>query len=130
MKTFGSKGRYKLEFENAETLMLSEVHTLLEYRKSQNESEEEEQELSETFLKTLAYTQRFSKFKNRETITAVRQLLMSKRLHKFELATLANLCPDSPEEASSLIPSLLGRFQEEDLRQILDDITTKRSFQY
>ena len=43
------------------------------YRKQQNESAEEEQELSEVFMKTLNYTSRFSKFKNRETITAVRR---------------------------------------------------------
>lgn len=42
-------------------------------RKQQNESAEEEQELSEVFIKTLGYTGRFSKFKNRETISAVRR---------------------------------------------------------
>ena len=35
---------------------------------------------------------------------------MGKKLHKFELAALANLCPESPEEARSLIPSLEGRY--------------------
>lgn len=120
------------EFENAETLLISEVHMLLDHRKVQNESAEDEQELSEVFMKTLNYTQRFSKFKNRETIAAIRRfisfqsfqlvcvcasldfvysftgsplsLLMQKKLHKFELAALANLCPESPEEAKSLIP--------------------------
>ena len=29
---------------------------------------------------------------------------MQKKLHKFELAALANLCPDSAEEAKALIP--------------------------
>lgn len=29
---------------------------------------------------------------------------MQKKLHKFELAALSNLCPESPEEAKSLIP--------------------------
>lgn len=119
-----------LEFENAETLLISEVHMLLDHRKLQNESAEDEQELSEVFMKTLNYTQRFSKFKNRETIAAIRSLLMQKKLHKFELAALANLCPESPEEAKSLIPSLEGRFEDEELRQILEDIQTKRSFQY
>ena len=93
---------------------------------------------------------------------------MQKKLHKFELAALANLCPESPEEAKSLIPrlvqlalytlitaglifkfhfpfeivsqflfssflylnSLEGRFEDDELRQILEDIQTKRSFQY
>ena len=45
---------------------------LLEHRKSQNDSTDEEQELSDVFVKTLTYTQRFSRYKNRETIQAVR----------------------------------------------------------
>ncbi|KAF2976957.1 hypothetical protein EK904_008143 [Melospiza melodia maxima] len=89
-----------LKFETAETLLNSEVHMLLEHRKQQNESAEDEQELSE------------------------------KKLHKFELACLANLCPETAEEAKALIPSLEGRFEDEELQQILDDIQTKRSFQY
>ena len=55
--------------------MISEVHMLLDHRKLQNESAEDEQELSEVFMKTLNYTQRFSKFKNRETIAAIRRLV-------------------------------------------------------
>merc|ERR1712025_944193 len=113
------------EFENAETLLISEVHMLLEHRK-----QEDEQELSEVFMKTLNYTQRFAKFRNRETIASIRSLLMGKKLHKFELAALANLCPESPEEARSLIPSLEGRFADEELAGLLEDIQTKRSFQY
>lgn len=60
------------EFEQAETLLNSEVRMLLEHRKQQNESQEEEQELSEVFMKTLNYTERFSRFKNRETIADIR----------------------------------------------------------
>lgn len=122
--------QFPKEFENGETLLISEVHMLLEHRKAQNESAEEEQEFSEVFVKTLSYTNRFRKFKNKDTIAAVRNLLMQKKLHKFELASLANLCPETPEEAKALLPSLEGRFEDEELRQILEDIQTKRSLQY
>ncbi|KAG5836929.1 DNA-directed RNA polymerase II subunit RPB4 [Anguilla rostrata] len=125
-----SQLNFPKEFENAETLLNSEVHMLLEHRKQQNESAEDEQELSEVFMKTLNYTARFSRFKNRETIASVRSLLLQKKLHKFELASLANLCPEAAEEAKALTPSLEGRFEDEELQQILDDIQTKRSFQY
>lgn len=125
-----SELQFPKEFENAESLLISEVNMLLEHRKTQNENAEEEQELSEVFTKTLNYCQRFSRIKNRETIAAVRNLLTQKKLHKFELAQLANLCPDNPEEAKALIPSLEGRFEDDDLRQILEDIHTQRSFQY
>ena len=42
------------EFENAETLLISEVHMLLEHRKQQNEQAEDEQELSEVFMDTFS----------------------------------------------------------------------------
>ncbi|XP_043262682.1 transcriptional adapter 2A isoform X3 [Colletes latitarsis] len=122
--------QFPKEFENAETLLISEVSMLLEHRKAQNESAEEEQEFSEVFMKSLTYTNRFRRFKNKETIAAVRSLLIQKKLHKFELASLANLCPETPEEAKALIPSLEGRLEDEELRTILDDIQTKRSLQY
>ncbi|RWS24533.1 DNA-directed RNA polymerase II subunit RPB4-like protein [Leptotrombidium deliense] len=122
--------QFPKEFENAETLLISEVDMLLEHRQQQNESVEDEQELSEVFMKTKCYCSRFSRYKNRETISAIRSLLQSKKMHKFEFAQLANLCPETPEEAKALIPSLEGRFQDEELRQILEDIQTQRSFQY
>lgn len=31
-------------------------------------------------------------------------LLSKKKLHKYELASIANLCPETAEEAKSLIP--------------------------
>jgi len=117
------------EFANADTLLNSEVHMLLEHRKQSNENTEDEQELSEVFAKTLNYTQRFSRFKNRETIASVRSLLVQKKLHRFELAQIGNLIPESAEEAKGLIPSLEDRYCDEDLAQILEDIATKRSFQ-
>lgn len=64
---------YLPEFENAETLLISEVHMLLDHRKKQNESADEEQEFPEVFMKTYAYTDSFRKFKNKETIAAVRR---------------------------------------------------------
>lgn len=45
----------------------------MEYRRIQNEQKEEEQELPKVFLKTLEYCERFSRFKNKETIIAVRK---------------------------------------------------------
>ncbi|ESO03386.1 hypothetical protein HELRODRAFT_173679 [Helobdella robusta] len=48
------------EFENAETLLTSQVHMLPHSRKSQNKNSEHELDISNNFLKTLAYTERFS----------------------------------------------------------------------
>merc|ERR1712212_688240 len=122
----------EFESQDTKTLLISEVHILLEHRRQQNENAEEEQEFSEVFMKTLNYTHRFAKFKNMENIASIRTLLTNKKIHKFEMAAMANLCPEAPEEAKSLIPSLDtgGRFDDEDLASILDDIQTKKSFQY
>ena len=60
------------------------------YRKQQNESAEEEQELSEVFMKTLNYCQRFSRFKNRETIGAVRRYVFQYSVFRIVLAGRAS----------------------------------------
>lgn len=67
---------------------------------------------------------------NKKVSFSLSSLLMQKKLHKFELDALGNLCPEAPEEAKALILSLEGRFEDEELRQILDDIGTERSLQY
>ena len=94
-------------------------------------------------MKTLNYTQRFAKFKNTENISSIRSNINNakvdnrkdkkpepNKLHIFEIAALGNLCPETPEEAKSLIPSLQNDITDEALSSILDDIQTKRSFQY
>lgn len=104
---------------------------LLQHRIKQNETQEDEQEFSEVFTKTHNYTTRFSRFNNRDTIATVRNILTSKnKLHKFEIAQIANLAPETAEEAKGLIPSLEGRFTDEELGAMLDDIQTQRSIQY
>ncbi|XP_034021581.1 DNA-directed RNA polymerase II subunit RPB4 [Thalassophryne amazonica] len=97
------------EFENPETLLNSEVHMLLEHRKQQNESAEDEQELSEVFMKTLNYTARFSRFKNRETITAVRRSAASHSTGHKTYLTNAQFSPDIFSIAALLAVVTRGR---------------------
>lgn len=52
---------------------------LLEHRKTQQESQDDDTELSEVFTKTLEYCQTFSKYNSRETISAVRGYVKSIR---------------------------------------------------
>lgn len=121
----------RTDFETADALLVSEVKMLLEHRKIQYESQEDDgADQSQVFLKTLDYTQRFSKYNTKETIKAVRETLQTQKLHKFEIAVLANLCPATSEEARTLLPSLEGRFDDLELGEILDDIKTHISYQY
>ena len=98
--------QFPKEFENAETLLFSEVNLLLQHRIKTNETSEDEQEFSKVFTKTLNYTSRFSRFNNRDTINTMRTLLKLKKLHKYELAQIANLTLETPEEAKGLTFSL------------------------
>ncbi|XP_064384228.1 DNA-directed RNA polymerase II subunit Rpb4-like [Halichondria panicea] len=122
--------KFGKDFESADALLVSEVKMLLEHRKVQYETQEEDTDQSQVFLKTLEYTQRFSKYNSKETIKAVRETLQKQKLHKFEIAALANLCPATAEEARTLLPSLEGRFDELELGEILSDIKTHISYQY
>ena len=135
-------------------MMISEVLLLLEQRRQQTNSnsmsnlgiedddDDDETTLSEAFNDTVAYCERFSKFKTKEAIGAVRNLLFPKDqssgmaasnstsgLHKFEAALLANLCPEQAAEAKTLIPSLDSKLDDDECQKIIDEIQTYRSFQ-
>ena len=113
------------EFEASETLLISEVRLLLEDKKQRSEEADEDTEFNEVFNKTLSYCQTFSKYSTKENMQAVRQLLTmqpSQPLHKFELAQLGNLVPDSAEDARALIPSIQHKLTDEELEQLLDDL--------
>uniref|UniRef100_A0A915DH20 RNA polymerase Rpb4/RPC9 core domain-containing protein n=1 Tax=Ditylenchus dipsaci TaxID=166011 RepID=A0A915DH20_9BILA len=86
--------------------------------------------MSEVFVKTLNYARRLSKFKTRETIRSVRGIFSGKyNLHKFEVAQLANLCPETAEEAKALIPSLENKMEDDELEELLKDLHAKKTFQ-
>ncbi|PAV70139.1 hypothetical protein WR25_25803 [Diploscapter pachys] len=123
--------KFPREFESVgcDSLLTSEVFLLLEHRRQQSEQKDEIEEMSEVFVKTLSYARRMSRFKNRETIRAVRAIFAGKQLHKFEVAQLANLCPETSEEAKSLIPSLENKIEDNELDEILKDLHSKKTFQ-
>lgn len=113
--------KFPKEFDNAETLTISEVLKILENRKEQSDKADSGIKLNEVFIKTLEHCKTFNRLgDNREKIQAVRRILQTKKLHKFELAQLANLCPDTAEEARTFIPSLENNFQDEELTEILN----------
>jgi len=114
------------DFAEAQCLLNSEVAILLE--SSTQSEQEEETESNPTFVKTFQYVSRFSRFKNKAAVKEVRTLLTKKSLEEFELACLANLCPQSAEEAKALIPSLSKKFSDEELETILTDLRTYSNF--
>ncbi|KAL3074389.1 hypothetical protein niasHS_015219 [Heterodera schachtii] len=124
--------KFPKEFEvsGCDALMISEVFLLLDHRRKQSEEKEEIEDISEVFLKTLNYTRRLSKFKSRETIRSVRGIFAGKHnMHKFEVAQIANLCPETAEEAKALIPSLENKMEDEELDELLKELHAKKTFQ-
>lgn len=110
------------DFNEAQCLLNSEVAILLETSQQAHETDEGEAELSNVFMKTLNYVKQFSRFKNKTAVKEVRNLLTKKNLEEFEIASLANLCPETPEEAKSLMPTLQPKFNDDDLEIILNDL--------
>lgn len=49
----------------------------MENKKQENEKSDEANELPKVFLKTHEYCERFSRFKNKETIISVRKLVVT-----------------------------------------------------
>ncbi|KAI6220961.1 RPOL4c domain-containing protein [Aphelenchoides fujianensis] len=118
----------EFEVQGCDALMISEVFLLLNHRHTQSQNKEEIDEVSDVFLSTLNYARRFSKFTQRETIRAVRGIFAETSLHKFEVAQLANLCPETAEEAKALIPSLEAKMEDEELEDLLKSLTSKKTF--
>lgn len=50
-------------------------------------------------------------------------------LHKFEVAQIANLCPEGAEEAKTLVPSLENKMEDVELDELLKDLHAKKTFQ-
>jgi DNA-directed RNA polymerase subunit F len=93
--------------------------------------------------KTRDYLDHFARFKRKENVEAVERLLSAhKELAKFERAQLGmspclphtwngqdwqrcigSLCCDTAEEAKTLVPSLQDKISDDDLQELLDEIT-------
>lgn len=51
-----------------------------------------------------------------------RLLASHTELTKFERAALGSLCPDNPEEAKTLIPSLTNKISDEEMKELLEEM--------
>ncbi|KAM3546882.1 hypothetical protein ARSEF1564_000195 [Beauveria bassiana] len=137
------------EFHNVDTLTLSEASLVLNAlvakrrndRKNVNETEyalsfsrsvfpfsfaKREGEMAERVMlnQTLSYLDHFARFTQKENVEAVERLLSThKDLAKFERAQLGSLCCETADEAKTLIPSLADKISDEDLKELLEEIS-------
>ncbi|KAK4969807.1 hypothetical protein LTR66_011672, partial [Elasticomyces elasticus] len=78
---------------------------------------------------TQEYLEHFARFKEPTAVEAVERLLAGRsELARWERSQIGSLCPDTAEEARVLIPSLIGKMPEEELQDLLDEITKLRQF--
>jgi DNA-directed RNA polymerase II subunit RPB4 len=74
--------------------------------------------------KTLNYLDHFARFTQKENVEAVERLLSTQKdLAKFERAQLGSLGCENADEAKTLIPSLADKIRDEDLQDLLDELS-------
>ncbi|KAJ1604572.1 hypothetical protein OJ253_3591 [Cryptosporidium canis] len=86
-------------------------------------------EEAHTLIKSVYdYSYKFGKIKNRASVMLIREALdETTKLHEFEIASLVNLLPRTPDEAKSLIPSL-SRLPIEHIERIIVNLESHRTY--
>lgn len=112
------------EFQNVDALTHSEAALVINALVSKRRQDGRQVNETEMLMKTTDYLDNFARFKRKENVEAVERLLSAhKELAKFERAQLGSLCCDTAEEAKTLIPSLQDKITDDDLQELLDEIT-------
>jgi DNA-directed RNA polymerase II subunit RPB4 len=122
------------ELKGSHCLLHSEVQILLEACQREREREESANvnlpPPTPVFLKCHQYAATFGRWQNREIIRELRQSMLQRMtpITEFEMVQMANLCPESVDEARLLIPST-SRIDDMELQAMIDDIQTSLQYQ-
>ncbi|KAL1286236.1 DNA-directed RNA polymerase II subunit [Trichinella pseudospiralis] len=122
--------KFTSDIKDCETLLISEVYLILQKRRQEMDEQEIFVQPNENFMRCYEYVQAFARFRSQESVRDLRALLEHKNFHRFEVAQLGSLCPESAEEAKSFIPSLHSKIDDSDLEFLLREHmkkTEKRS---
>ncbi|KAH6670678.1 HRDC-like protein [Tricladium varicosporioides] len=112
------------EFQDVDALTHSEAALVINALVAKRKVDRKNVNETEILQKTTDYLEHFARFRRKENVEAVERLLTAqKQLAKFERAQLGSLCCDTAEEAKTLIPSLTDKISDEDLQELLDEIT-------
>ncbi|OAA49329.1 RNA polymerase Rpb4 family protein [Metarhizium rileyi] len=112
------------EFQNVDTLTLSEAALVLNALVAKRRNDRKNVNETEMLNQTLNYLDHFARFTQKENVEAVERLLSThKDLAKFERAQLGSLCCENADEAKTLIPSLTDKIKDDDLQDLLDEIS-------
>ncbi|KAF5023574.1 hypothetical protein F66182_4332 [Fusarium sp. NRRL 66182] len=132
------------EFQDVDTLTLSEAALVLNALHAKRKNDRRNINNTEMLNSTLTYLDNFARFTQKENVEAVERLLSAhKNLAKFEraqlgmmatarnlacprmlnVAPLGSLCCEGYDEAKTLIPSLADKISDQDLQDLLDEIS-------
>ncbi|KAH7061717.1 HRDC-like protein [Paraphoma chrysanthemicola] len=82
---------------------------------------------NQTITHFLDYLDNFSRYKQEESLHSIASLFDAHpELTSVERALLGTLTPDSADEATTLIPSLAGKLDNDTLQPLLDELTKMR----
>ncbi|KFH43626.1 DNA-directed RNA polymerase II subunit-like protein [Hapsidospora chrysogenum ATCC 11550] len=112
------------EFQDVDTLTLSEAALVLNALVAKRRNDRKNINETEMLNTTLNYLDHFARFTQKENVEAVERLLSAhKNLAKFERAQLGSLCCEDADEAKTLIPSLQDKIKDDDLQDLLNEIS-------
>ncbi|CEJ90721.1 Putative RNA polymerase Rpb4 family protein [[Torrubiella] hemipterigena] len=112
------------EFQHVDTLTLSEASLVLNALVAKRRNDGKNVNETEMLNQTLTYLDFFARFTQKENVEAVERLLSAhKNLAKFERAQLGSLCCEDADEAKTLIPSLTDKISDDDLQDLLNEIS-------
>ena len=117
------------DFAEAKCLMTADVALILEHKRQM--MVQKGVTPKSDFLKAYQYVNTVKQFRDKEIVQQVRSDLEKEHygLKPFEVAQLGNLCPQDPQEARALVPSLdmPGRdIDNAQLKVILDNLDALR----
>jgi len=117
------------EFQNVDALTHSEAALVINALVAKRKMDRKNVNDTEMLVKTMDYLDHFARFKRKENVEAVERLLSAhQELAKFERAQLGSLCCELAEEAKTLIPSLADKITDEDLQELLNEISKHRGY--
>ncbi|KAG4417500.1 hypothetical protein IFR04_009383 [Cadophora malorum] len=112
------------EFQDVDALTNSEAALVINALVAKRRMDKKNVNETSFLLATTEYLDHFARFKRKENVEAVERLLSAhKELAKFERAQLGSLCCDTAEEAKTLVPSLQDKISDDELQELLDEIT-------
>lgn len=119
------------DFNEVHCLTVSDVNILLVQLREQKVKLQGEKAINDIFRRAYEHAQVFGRFRSQNMLVEARSALQQNEagagLSSFEHAQLLNLCPATVDEAKSLIPSLIHRISDDQLRDLLLDINTIRN---